>query len=70
MVMDRVKRAALAARVILFADDHAEKFTCSKCGREYISRGIHDPGNLCRDCEVEQIANIVGGPCNGEKVEK
>lgn len=70
MVLDRVKKAYQTAKVIIFAEDHAEKFTCSKCGREYISRGKHDPGNLCRDCEVEQIANIVGGPCNGEKAGK
>lgn len=67
MVIDRMKKAYQTAKVILFAEDHAEKFTCSVCGRIYVSRGKYDPGNLCRDCEAEKIAGIIGGPCEGEK---
>lgn len=67
MVLDRMKKAYQTAKVILFADEHAEKFHCSVCGRQYVSRGKYDPGNLCRDCEVEKVASIIGGPCEGEK---
>lgn len=67
MVIDRMKKAYQTAKIILFAEDHAEKFKCSVCGREYVSRGKYDPGNLCRDCEAEKIAGIIGGPCEGEK---
>lgn len=49
-------------KVTIYADGHAEKFTCSVCGRTYISRGKHDPGNLCRDCEAEKKAKVIGGP--------
>lgn len=67
MIIDRMKKAWQVAKPIIYADEHAEKFTCAKCGRVYVSRGKHDPGNLCRDCEAEQIAVLIGGPCNGEK---
>lgn len=67
MVIERLKKATQAVKIILFAEDHAEKFTCSVCGRVYVSRGKYDPGNLCRDCEAEQMAVLIGGPLNGEK---
>ena len=70
MVFERVKKACQTAKVIIFADEHAEKFTCATCGRTYVSRGKYDPGNLCRDCEVEKLAVLIGGPCNGEKASK
>ena len=70
MVIDRMKKAYQAAKIILFAEDHAEKFTCSVCGKQYISRGKYDPGNLCRDCEAEKYANLIGGPFDSGKVSK
>lgn len=67
MIIDRMKKAWQVAKPIIFyAEDHAEKFVCATCGRTYISRGKHDPGNLCRDCEAEKIAVLIGGPCDGE----
>lgn len=62
MILDKLKNAFNVPKVTIYADGHAEKFTCSVCGRTYISRGIHDPGNLCRDCEAEKKAKIIGGP--------
>ena len=62
MIFDRVKAAFQNPKVIIYAEDHAERFTCSVCGRTYISRGKHDPGNLCRDCEAEKNAKVIGGP--------
>ena len=50
----------------IYAEDHAEHLTCSKCGKEYVSRGKWDPG-ICRDCEKKQKAHLVGGPLDGEK---
>ena len=68
MIIDRVKKAwQIAKPIIFYADENAEKFICSVCGREYISRGKNDPGNLCRDCEAEKIAVLIGGPFDGEK---
>ena len=68
VIVDRLKKAWQVAKPIIFyAEDHAEKFTCKTCGRTYISRGKYDPGNLCRDCEVERNAILIGGPFNGEK---
>jgi len=52
-------------KITIYAEDHAEKLTCSKCGRQYISRGKWDPG-ICWDCEREKNANCVGGPLDGE----
>ena len=43
-----------------------ETLTCKLCGEKYFSRGKHDPG-ICRKCEQEQSAVLVGGPYNGEK---
>ena len=52
--------------ISIYAEDHAEKLTCSKCGREYISRGKWDPG-ICRECEAKGNSHLVGGPLDGEK---
>ena len=50
----------------IYAEDHAEKLTCGRCGKQYISRGKWDCG-ICRDCERELNAECVGGPLDGEK---
>ena len=58
-----------APPVIIYAEDHAERLTCSFCGCQYVSRGKFDPG-ICRDCEREETENsalLIGGPCAGEK---
>ena len=47
----------------IYAD--AEKLRCSKCGKEYVSRGKYDPG-ICRDCEAKKKAHLIGGPLDGE----
>lgn len=44
----------------------AEKLKCSRCGKEYVSRGKHDIG-VCRECEKEQNAMLIGGVYDGEK---
>ena len=49
----------------IYAEDHAEKLTCSMCGRQYVSRGKFDPG-ICRECEAKKKAKLIGGPCDGE----
>lgn len=49
----------------IYAEDHAEKLTCSICGRQYVSRGKFDPG-ICRECEREKNAHCIGGPHDGE----
>ena len=49
----------------IYAEDHAEKLRCSKCGKEYVSRGKYDPG-ICRECEAKKKAKLVGGPLDGE----
>ena len=49
----------------IYAEDHAEKLRCSKCGKEYVSRGKYDPG-ICRDCEAKKKAHLIGGPLDGE----
>lgn len=54
---------------VIYAEDHAEKLTCSICGKQYVSRGKWDCG-ICRDCErkeTEKNASLIGGPCDGEK---
>lgn len=51
--------------ITIYAEDHAEKLTCSLCGKQYISRGKYDPG-ICRDCEREKNAKCVGGMFDGE----
>ena len=51
--------------VAVYAEDHAEKFYCRICGKQYVSRGKNDPG-ICRDCEREQNAKCVGGVFDGE----
>lgn len=55
--------------ITIYAEDHAEKLTCSLCGKQYISRGKYDPG-ICRDCEKNETmknAQLIGGPCDGQK---
>lgn len=51
--------------ITIYAEDHAEKLTCSKCGKQYISRGKYGIG-ICRDCEREQNAHCIGGVYDGE----
>lgn len=51
--------------ITITAEDHAEKLTCSLCGKQYVSRGRFDPG-ICRECEKEKNAHCVGGVCDGE----
>lgn len=41
-------------------NSHAEILTCKFCGKEYVSRGKHDPG-YCKDCGAE----LRGGPLDG-----
>lgn len=44
----------------------AETLVCEHCGREYVSRGKHDPG-ICRECERDmQPHYYVGGPLDGQ----
>lgn len=50
----------------IMAEDHAEKLTCSICGKTYVSRGRWDNG-ICRECEKEKNAHCVGGVHDGEK---
>ena len=52
-------------KISIYAEDHAEKLYCLKCGKQYISRGKHDPG-ICRDCEAKEKAHLIGGPLDGE----
>ena len=55
--------------IIIIAEDHADKLICRICGKQYASRGKFDPG-ICRDCEREEAmknADLIGGPCDGEK---
>ena len=55
--------------ITIISEDHADKLNCSKCGKQYPSRGKWDCG-ICRDCErkeVEKNATLIGGPCDGEK---
>lgn len=52
-------------KVSIYAEDHAEKLTCSMCGRQYVSRGKFDPG-ICRECEAKKKAHLIGGPLDGE----
>ena len=51
--------------ISIYAEDHAEHLTCSRCGKEYISRGKYDPG-ICRECEREKNAHCIGGVYDGE----
>lgn len=41
-------------------NSHAETLICKFCGKEYISRGKHDPG-YCKECGRE----LIGGPLDG-----
>lgn len=41
-------------------NSYAETLICKFCGREYTSRGKHDPG-YCKDCG----AMLIGGPLDG-----
>lgn len=44
-------------------NSHAEILLCKFCGKEYVSRGKHDPG-YCKDCGAE----LRGGPLDGKLV--
>ena len=39
-----------------------ETLVCQRCGKEYASRGKHDPG-ICKECERE--TTFIGGPLDG-----
>ena len=52
--------------IVITAADHAERLTCRKCGKQYVSRGKHDFG-ICRDCEAKETAIMIGGPLDGKK---
>ena len=52
--------------VTIYAEDHAEKLTCSICGKQYVSRGKYDSG-ICRECQREKDAHCIGGMYDGEK---
>lgn len=41
----------------------AERLTCKYCGKEYLSRGKHDPG-YCKECGLV----FLNGPLDGKKV--
>ena len=62
---EKIKEWRDTIPVTIYAEDHAEKLTCRKCGKVYVSRGKHDPG-ICRDCEREQNAMCIGGVYDGE----
>lgn len=68
IINDIAKKAAHwhePPKVSIYAEDHAEKLTCSICGRQYVSRGKFDCG-ICRECEREMNAHCIGGPYDGE----
>ena len=62
---EKIKKWRDSIPVTIYAEDHAEKLTCRKCGKVYVSRGKQDPG-ICRDCEREQNAMCIGGVYDGE----
>ena len=62
---EKIKKWRDSIPVTIYAEDHAEKLTCRKCGKVYVSRRKHDPG-ICRDCEREQNAMCIGGVYDGE----
>lgn len=64
VINDRSNRPQ-TPNVTIYAEDHAEKLVCSVCGKRYVSRGKYDPG-ICRECQKERDAALVGGPLNGE----
>lgn len=49
-----------AEHVGIIAENHADKLTCSKCGKMYWSRGRYDPG-MCRECEYQIIHGVPSG---------
>lgn len=52
--------------VVIYAP--AETLTCKICGKDYVSRGKHDPG-YCRDCEERmKEKKLVGGILDGTVV--
>ena len=65
MILDDAYNNAVKDETIrVFAEDHAEKLICNRCGKEYVSRGIKDPG-YCYECEEEiklENAKFIGGP--------
>ena len=63
MVLEDINKKDSPAVVIY---GPAEKLICRICGREYVSRGKHDPG-YCRECEEDlQEHKFSGGPLDGE----
>ena len=68
-VFNKVRNWRPVKPIIIFAEDHAEKLTCSICGKQYVSRGKWDPG-ICRECEKEEAQKnsyLIGGPLDGQK---
>ena len=50
----------------IYVHAYSETLVCRICGEKYFSRGKNDPG-ICRKCEQEQNATLIGGPFDGEK---
>lgn len=68
-IMNKIKAWKPRKPLVIYAEDHADKLICSKCGNQYVSRGKFDCG-ICRDCEsklTQQNASLIGGPFDGEK---
>lgn len=63
---DELEESEIRTPVTIYADDHAERLTCRKCGKQYVSRGKNDFG-ICRDCEAKETAIMIGGPLDGKK---
>ena len=58
---EELEEMGIRAPVTIYAEDHAERLTCKRCGVQYVSRGLRDPG-ICRDCEKEEGYLLIGGP--------
>lgn len=68
VIDDMIKKTKEWGKTVII---HAptENLTCRICGKTYFSRGKNDPG-ICRECEKEQNATLIGGPLDGEKAKK
>ena len=68
-VAKKVWNSIVHEPIWIFAEDHAEKLICAKCGRQYVSRGKWDCG-ICRECErleAQKNAYLIGGELDGQK---
>lgn len=69
-IINKIRNWKPEKPLIIIAEDHADKLICSKCGKQYASRGKWDCG-ICRDCEKEMVneeAHLIGGVYDGQKV--